>query len=77
MKMFTVAEAAAELGVSPSLVYVLCSRKRIRHQRHGVGRGKIVIPEDALDEYRQRQTVSVEEAAAGGSLPPLKHITLR
>lgn len=77
MRMLTVGEAAVELGVSPSLVYVLCGRKRIRHERHGLGRGKIVIPEDALDEYRQRQTVTVEKEAALSPPPPLKHITLR
>ena len=36
--------------------------QRIRHERHGMGRGTIRIPEDALDEYRQ--TVTVEAAGA-------------
>lgn len=76
MRMLSVTEAAIALGVSPSLIYVLCARKRIRHERHGVGRGKIVIPEDALQEYRKRQTVGVEETANVPS-PPLKHIMLR
>ena len=57
----TVKDAAQELGVSPALVYALCQAKRIRHERHGVGRGKIVIPTDALDEYRNRCTVPAEE----------------
>jgi excisionase family DNA binding protein len=75
MKQFSVGEAATLLGVSPSLVYGLCAQKRIRHERHGLGRGKIVIPEDALEEYRRQRTVNVDE---GGDQPPpvLEHITL-
>ena len=59
MKTFSVAEAAEELGVSPSLVYGLCQRRKIRHERHGLGRGKIKIPLDALEEYRKSVTVEV------------------
>ncbi len=39
MKMLTVKEAAGRLGVSASLVYNLCARNRIAHERHGLGRG--------------------------------------
>jgi excisionase family DNA binding protein len=62
MKSFSVAEAARELGVSAGTVYGLCSRKRLRHERHGLGRGKILIPEDALEEYRRSVTVDSEPA---------------
>jgi excisionase family DNA binding protein len=58
--LFTVKQVAERLGVSPGLVYALCARKRIRHERHGLGRGKLLIPEDALEEYRRRQTVGAE-----------------
>jgi len=75
MRVYSVREAARELGVSASLVYELCRARRLRHERHGLGRGKILIPADALQEYRQRQTVGVEEGA--GEVPPLKHISLR
>ena len=75
MKMFSVREAAESLGISVSLVYALCAQKRLRHERHGLRRGKIVIPEDALEEYRRKQTVGVEER--GGPPPVLKHINLR
>ena len=51
--MLTVKQAADQLGVSPSLVYGLCKEGRIRHERHGLGRGTIRIPPDALDEYRR------------------------
>ena len=76
MKLLTVLEVAARLGLSTSLVYALCHRRKIRHERHGLGRGKILIPEDALEEYHRRQTVQVEEGS-NGSPPPLKHITLQ
>jgi excisionase family DNA binding protein len=70
MKKFSVKEAAAELGLSGSLVYALCSRRKIRHERHGIGRGKILIPEDALDEYRQRSTVPAARGEGAEALPP-------
>jgi excisionase family DNA binding protein len=80
MKTYSVAEAAQELGVSPGLVYGLCSRRRLRHERHGRGRGTIRIPEDAIEEYRRGVTVGPEQALA----PPtprrqlaLKHLKLR
>jgi excisionase family DNA binding protein len=60
--MMTVKQAAGKLGVSPALVYALVAARRIRHERHGLGRGRIRIAEDALDEYRRRQTVEVAEA---------------
>jgi excisionase family DNA binding protein len=77
MRRYTVNEAADELGVSRGLLYVLCQRRVIRHERHGLGRGKILIPADALDEYRRGVTVG-----AAASVPPpapktrLKHLHL-
>ncbi len=56
-KMLTVAEAAAVLHVSETTVRALCSARKIRHERHGMGRGKILIPDDALGEYRASVTV--------------------
>jgi excisionase family DNA binding protein len=58
--VLTVKQAAERLGVSPGLVYGLCAARKIRHERHGLGRGAIRIPEAALDEYRQARTVDVE-----------------
>jgi excisionase family DNA binding protein len=74
MKRFSVAEAAKELGVSAGTVYGLCSRRRLRHERHGLGRGRIKIPEDALEEYRQSVTVGTERAA---SMPPTARVKLK
>ncbi len=57
----TVKEAAKSLGISPALCYALLAAHKIRHERHGLGRGKIIIPPEALDEYRQRCTVPIED----------------
>ena len=59
----TVKQAAAELGISVSLVYGLCAEGKIRHERHGLRRGTIRIPPDALAEYRL--TVSRPEQSEG------------
>lgn len=76
----TVKEAAARLGVSANLVYTLCARAKIRHERHGLGRGVIRIPPEALDEYRKQATVA---GTSGAATPPpapprvkLSHIKL-
>jgi excisionase family DNA binding protein len=69
MRSYSVREAAAELGVSANLVYGLCQRGRIRHERHGLGRGTIRIPEDALEEYRRSVTVGTEKARKGPPAP--------
>lgn len=70
--------AAALLGVSPSPVYLLCAWAKIRHERHGLGRGVIRIPVEAIGEYRTRATVAGTVTA---SPPPparveLSHIRL-
>ncbi len=57
MKLLTVRKAAEQLGVSPGLIYGLCARMRLRHERDGLGRGTIKIPEDAIDEFRRSVTV--------------------
>ena len=69
--MFTVKTAATELGISTSLVYSLCATGKIRHERHGMGRGVIRISKEALDEYRQKCT------KAEPSVAPAKKVTRR
>jgi excisionase family DNA binding protein len=54
----TVRQAAAQLEVSPSLVYALVARGRIRHYRIGNGRGAIRIPDDAIGEFLKGAEVS-------------------
>ena len=58
--MFTVKSAAAELGISVSLVYGLIASRRLRHERFGLGRGIIRIPVEAIAEYRRNCTVAQE-----------------
>ena len=78
MKMYLVREAAKELGISNALMYSLCAAGKIRHERHGLGRGTIRIPEDALEEYRKTVTVIVPIGGAS-VLPrrPLRDIPYR
>lgn len=52
----------AVLRCSAATVYSLCSARRLRHVRVGVGRGKILIPADAIDEYLAKGTVRSTEA---------------
>ena len=87
MKLLTVAEAAERLHLSGSTVRALCAQRRLRHERHGVGRGKILIPEDAIEDYRASVTVAVggdgtadakprqEKRRASRPLPALKNLT--
>ncbi|WP_088255536.1 helix-turn-helix domain-containing protein [Fimbriiglobus ruber] len=58
----TVKEAAPRLRLSEASVYALCAAKKLRHQRVGLGRGKIVIPPDAISEYLSKGTVKSAEA---------------
>jgi excisionase family DNA binding protein len=74
VRLFSVAEAAELLAVSPATVYALCARKRVRHERHGQGRGTIRIPAEAIEEYRRGVTVAVERGADDAPPTPLRHI---
>ncbi|QEL18591.1 helix-turn-helix domain-containing protein [Limnoglobus roseus] len=65
-KVFTVKEAARSLRLSVASIYALCAVKKLRHQRVGVGRGKILIPADSIQEYLAKGTVE----PAGVSPPP-------
>jgi len=57
----TVREAAPLLRLSQASVYALCAAKKLRHQRVGLGRGKIVIPPESIDEYLANGTVKSTE----------------
>jgi excisionase family DNA binding protein len=65
--MFTVRQAAERLNCSVAIVYQLCGKRLLRHARIGLGRGKIVIPEDAITEYLKSREVST----VGPTPPPL------
>ena len=68
----TVKQAAERIGISISLVYILCHEGMIRHTRHGrTGkRGTIRISEEAAREYQAscEMEPGVEDDA------PLQHI---
>ena len=57
MPLITVKEAARRLSLSRGLVYALVRAGQIRHERHGLRRGTIRIPEDAIADYRAIVTV--------------------
>jgi excisionase family DNA binding protein len=76
-KQLSVREAAECLGVSVPLVCVLCARKKIRHERHGLRGGKILIPADAIDEYRQSVTVTASREVAPPPPNPNPNVKLR
>lgn len=50
--MLTVKRVAEILNVSQGLVYALCAQGMLEHQRYGLGRGTIRIPDDALAKYQ-------------------------
>ena len=83
MKMLTVREAAAILSVSAATVYGLCTLRRLRHERIGLGRGVIRIPEDAIDEYRRAHAVEAEAGSRAETPAPrrepvrLQHLRLK
>ena len=72
----TVKQSAEWLGISAGLVYELVAARKIAHERHGRGRGKIVIRLEALEAYREGQTVAVQADAVRPRLRPvtLKHL---
>ena len=72
--LLTVKQAAERLGISAATVYQLCSARRIRHERHGLGRGTIKIPEDALDEYRRSVTIEAPPLIPAGKRR-FRHLT--
>jgi excisionase family DNA binding protein len=58
--LLNVKQAAERMGVSAATVYLLCARRRLRHTRIGLGRGKIAIAEEAVDEYLKGREVGPE-----------------
>ncbi len=79
-EQLTIKEAAALLRLSPGSVYQLCASRKLRHRRVGPnGRGKILIPTDAIEEYLAGATVETAEIAPpprsrSKPAPAFKHI---
>ncbi len=53
--------------MSRGLVYALVRAGKIRHERHGTGRGTIRIEEAALEEYRRAAAAAPAAPAATAS----------
>ncbi len=68
--MLTVKQAAVRLSVSPTTVYGLCQRRKLRHVRVGLGRGAVRIEEKDLEEYLKGATVGPERVEPS---PPREH----
>jgi excisionase family DNA binding protein len=62
--VLTVKQAAARLNVSQALVYALCQRGKLAHERFGLGRGTIRITEEAVAAYRESSCVSAVKTTA-------------
>jgi hypothetical protein len=66
------------LRVSVAVVYTLCSTRQIRHERIGTGRGRLFIPEDAVEEYRKLRTVEPERNGGEQTAPlPRRRVELK
>jgi excisionase family DNA binding protein len=74
--LLTVKQSAGRLGVSPGLVYSLVAGRKLRFVRVGNGRGRIRIPEDAIEEYLSRATFAPQETKAPAVRVKLKHLKL-
>ncbi len=51
MALLTVKAAAARLGCSPALVYLLCAERKLAHVRLGTARGTIRVEEADLEAF--------------------------
>jgi len=65
--ILTAKEAATRLGCKPGLIYKLCAAGRLGHLRVGFGRGRVVIEERHLEDYRRSAEVLPFAAA---EVPP-------
>ena len=59
----TVKQASVRLGVSSATVYGLCAARQLRYSRVGLGRGKIVISEEAIAGLRKAIVISPAQFA--------------
>ena len=75
--LLTVKDTATRLGISPGLVYSLAAGRKLRLVRIGNGRGRIRIPEEAIEEYLARSTFAPAGAAKVERAGRLRHLRLR
>ena len=74
--MLTVKDVAEKLGVSPTTVYGLCHRRKLRHARVGLGRGSVRIEEKDLDEYVKGATIGPERIQPPPPRERFKHLRI-
>lgn len=60
-----VKEVAEELRCTPAFIYKLIDIDGLPAERYGVGRGHIVIPKAAFEEYRKLRGINDEAKLAG------------
>ena len=72
--MLTVKQVAEKLGVSPTTVYGLCQRRKLRHLRVGLGRGAVRVDEKDLDEYLEGASVGPERIQPAPPRQRFKHL---
>ena len=78
VSLLTVRQVAERMGVSAATVYLLCANRRLRHTRVGLGRGKIGITEEAVEEYlKGREVGPALPKPAPAPRPPVKYQHLR
>ncbi len=75
--LLTVKLSADRLGISPGLVYSLVAGRKLRFVRIGNGRGRIRIPEEAIEEYLARSTFAPRDPQTPSGQVRLKHLRLR
>ena len=68
----SVKQAADRIGISVSLTYTLLVERKIRHERHGLGRGRYVITEEAIEEYRRSREEGVGESPTSEALTHIR-----
>jgi len=71
-----VKEASARLHCSTGTIYALCSARRLRCSRVGLGRGKIVISDEAIAEYLASREAGVEVHAPPPRITSFRHLHL-
>ena len=77
MKLYTVKEAALRPTCSDDLVYKLCQTAKLRHIRLGMGRGRIRIREEDIEEFLRGASVGpIKVVTESPKAPPLnlKHL---
>ncbi len=60
---FDVRNAAVRLGVAQVTLYRMIAKEQIGHLRIGSGAGRVKFTEAQLNDYLQRRTVPVAQAA--------------